>query len=136
MNKKTQIAHELHKKGFNCAQSVALPFCEELGVDPSVISRAAEGFGGGMGGFELTCGALSGAVMVAGLKFADGDLEAPRSKRQTYSVADQIGKEFTAQCGSNLCPIIKGLKGGPVLKSCNDCIALGVKLAEEVINNE
>ncbi len=133
MSKRTEKALELHKKGFNCAQSVALPFCEELGVDPEVISRAAEGFGGGMGGFELTCGALSGAVMVAGLKFADGDLEAPRSKKGTYSVADDIGKKFTAECGSYLCPIIKGLKGGKVLKRCNDCIAVGVKLAEEAL---
>lgn len=133
MKNKTETALELHKKGFNCAQSVALPFCEELGVDPSVISRAAEGFGGGMGGFELTCGALSGAIMVAGLKTADGDLEAPRSKRSTYAVADEIGKRFTEMCGSNLCPVIKGLKGGEVLKSCNDCIKIGVMLAEEAI---
>ena len=133
MKNKTETALELHKKGFNCAQSVALPFCEELRVDPSVISRAAEGFGGGMGGFELTCGALSGAIMVAGLKTADGDLEAPRSKRSTYAVADEIGKRFTEMCGSNLCPVIKGLKGGEVLKSCNDCIKIGVMLAEEAI---
>lgn len=133
MKNKTETALELHKKGFNCAQSVALPFCEELGVDPSVISRAAEGFGGGMGGFELTCGALSGAIMVAGLKTADGDLETPRSKRSTYAVADKIGKRFTELCGSNLCPVIKGLKGGEVLKSCNDCIKIGVMLAEEAI---
>ena len=132
MSEKTEKALALHEKGFNCAQSVALPFCDELKVDPAVISRAAEGFGGGMGGYELTCGALSGAIMVAGLKMADGDLEAPSSKRNTYAVADEIGKKFTAECGSSLCPVIKGLKGGEPLKSCNECIKLGVKLAEEI----
>ena len=133
MTNKTEMALELHKKGFNCAQAVSIPFCEELGVDPSVISRAAEGFGGGMGGFSLTCGALSGAIMVAGLKFADGDMDAPHSKKNTYAVADTIGKKFEAECGSTLCPVIKGLRGGEMLKSCNDCIALGIKLAEEAI---
>ena len=133
MSDKTEKALELHGKGFNCAQSVALPFCSELGVDPAVISRAAEGFGGGMGGYELICGALSGAIMVAGLKMADGNLEAPSSKRSTYAVADDIGKKFTALCGSNMCPVIKGLKGGQVLKSCNDCIKIGVMLAEEAV---
>ncbi len=133
MSDKVLKALELHKKGFNCAQSVALPFCEELGVDPAIISRAAEGFGGGMGGFELTCGALSGAVMVAGLKSADGDLETPKSKAHTYAVAKEIGKKFEAECGSTLCPVIKGLKNGKVLKSCNECIAIGVKLAENAI---
>ncbi|MEE0928515.1 MAG: C-GCAxxG-C-C family protein [Acutalibacteraceae bacterium] len=133
MSDKIAKALELHSKGFNCAQSVAIPFCDELGIDPSVISRAAEGFGGGMGGYKLTCGALSGAVMVAGLKFADGDLEAPSSKQQTYKVAGKIGEEFEKACGSTLCPIIKGLNGGQTLKSCNDCIALGVTLAEQAI---
>ena len=128
MSDKISKALELHNKGFNCAQSV-----DELGVDPSVISRATEGFGGGMGGFELTCGALSGAVMVVGLKFADGNLEAPKSKAQTYAVAKEIGKKFETECGSTLCPVIKGLRGGEVLKSCNDCIALGIRLAEEAI---
>jgi C_GCAxxG_C_C family probable redox protein len=133
MSDKITKALEYHSKGFNCAQSVALPFCEELGVDPTVISRAAEGFGGGMGGFELTCGALSGAIMVAGLKLADGNLEEPKSKKNTYSVAKFIGNEFEKQCGSTLCPVIKGLRGGEMLKSCNDCIAVGIKLAEEAI---
>lgn len=133
MSDKIRKALELHSKGFNCAQSVAIPFCEELGVDPSVISRAAEGFGGGIGGFRLTCGALSGAVMVAGLKFADGNLDAPLSKKQTYSVSADMGKKFETECGSTLCPVIKGLDGSGVKKSCNDCIALGIKLAEEAI---
>ncbi len=126
-------ALEFHSKGFNCAQSVALPFCEELGVDPAVISRVAEGFGGGMGGFELTCGALSGAIMVAGLKFADGNLEAPKSKQNTYAVSKSIGKEFEKRCGSTICPVIKGLNGGEMLKSCNECIEEGIKLAIEAI---
>lgn len=133
MSDKFEKAMELHKKGFNCAQSVALPFCEELGVDPVTVSKGMEGFGGGMGGYELVCGALSGAVYVAGLKLADGDLVRPVSKRNTYAVTGDICKKFTAECGSYLCPVIKGMKGGPVLKGCNECIAIGIKLAEEAI---
>lgn len=129
---KISKALEFHSKGFNCAQSVTLPFCEELGIDPVVISRAAEGFGGGMGGFKLTCGALSGAIMIAGLKLSDGNLETPRSKKSTYTAANEIGAKFEELCGSTLCPVIKGIKSGQVLKSCNDCIAIGIKLAEEI----
>lgn len=133
MSDKIAKALELHNKGFNCAQSVVIPFCEELGVDPAVISRAAEGFGGGMGGYELVCGALSGAVMVAGLKFADGNMDNPKSKQNTYDVSKEIGIEFEKQCGSTLCPVIKGLRGEKALKSCNECIALGIQLAEDAI---
>ena len=34
-----KMAHELHAQGFNCAQSVAMPFCEDLGADLLTVSR-------------------------------------------------------------------------------------------------
>ncbi len=133
MSDKLKKAMELHQKGFNCAQSVALPFCEDLGVDPVTVAKGTEGFGAGMGGFEHTCGALSGAVFVIGLKHSDGDLEHPASKSNTYAVTKDICQKFKEECGSTLCPVLKGLNGGNVLKSCDECIAVGIKLAEEII---
>ena len=65
MTEKQILASELFYKGYNCAQAVALPFSKELGLEPDLITRAMEGFGGGMGGYDLTCGALSGVVFVA-----------------------------------------------------------------------
>ena len=43
------MAVEYHNQGYNCAQAVALPFCDEMGLDPAVVKRATEGFGAGMG---------------------------------------------------------------------------------------
>lgn len=130
---KVEKAFDYHKKGFNCAQSVVLPFCEELGLDPVITSKAMEGFGGGMGGYDLVCGALSGAVFLTGIKNADGDLEAPASKRGTYAVCKDITESFKRECGSHLCPEIKGFRGGAPLKSCNECIACSVRLCEEML---
>ncbi len=136
MSEKTEKALELHKKGFNCAQAVALPFCEDLGLDPSTVSKGLEGFGAGMGGFELVCGALSGAIFIVGSKFADGDLEKPVSKRNTYALCKSVSAKFNEECGSRLCPEIKGLCGGKVLKSCDECIMTGVRLAEETLKEK
>ena len=61
-------AIELHDKGFNCAQAVACAFAEETGIPEETLFAACEGFGLGMGGMAATCGAVSGAVMLAGLK--------------------------------------------------------------------
>ena len=68
---KLDLAMDFHTQGYNCAQAVALPFCEEMGLDAAVVKKAAEGFGAGMGGRAQTCGALSGAVFVAGMLHAD-----------------------------------------------------------------
>lgn len=122
---KINQAMELHKKGFNCAQAVAIPFADELGLDPALISRAMEGFGAGMGGRNQACGALSAVVFLAGLKNADGDMDAPASKKSTYAIADDVCKKFEAECGAAVCKDIKAVKK----RSCNECIRYGIELA-------
>ena len=127
MTKKEQ-AKAYHEKGFNCAQSVALPFCEELGMPEQAAMKALEGFGAGMGDREQTCGALSGAVFVAGLKHSDGNLDAPASKAATYQLCGSMCQAFKEKCGSTVCREIKELAH----LSCPQCIALGVELAENI----
>ena len=82
MSDKLALAMEYHNRGFNCAQAVALPYCEEMGLDAAIVKRATEGFGAGMGGRTQTCGALSGAVFVAGMLNADA--ANPTSKMDSY----------------------------------------------------
>lgn len=127
---KTIEAAALHRRGFNCAQSVALPFCEELGLDAALIKRAAEGFGAGMGDREQTCGALSGAILIASLKHADE--KDPESKKTTYEVCARMSEAFAKQCGASVCADIKGRDGKPTC-SCEECIRVGVRLAEQAL---
>lgn len=128
---KHDMAMDFHNQGYNCAQAVALPFCEEMGLDAATVKRGMEGFGAGMGGRGQTCGALSGAVYVAGMLGASAT--DPASKAETYKVCARMSADFVAHCGSGVCEVIKGLTGGKMLCSCNECIAYGVKLVEEMI---
>lgn len=129
MANKLDLAMDFHNQGYNCAQAVALPFCEEMELDAAIVKKATEGFGAGMGGRTQTCGALSGAVFVAGMLNASPT--DPTSKMATYQVCAKMSEEFVTHCGSGVCEVIKGLTGGEMLCSCNDCIACGVKLVEE-----
>ena len=52
---------------FNCAQTVFSLFAPDLGIDEKTALKIASGFGGGMACAE-TCGAVTGAYMVIGLK--------------------------------------------------------------------
>lgn len=131
MADKLALAMDYHNQGYNCAQAVALPFCNEMGLDAAVVKRATEGFGAGMGGRAQTCGALSGAVFVAGMLC--GSPTDPTSKMDTYKVCAKMSEDFVAHCGSGICAEIKGLNGGKMLCSCNDCIACGVKLVENML---
>ncbi len=132
---KTELAFEFHKKGFNCAQSVVLPFSEELKVEPTLLARGLEGFGAGMGGMELVCGALSGAVYIAGILNSDGNLDSPASKKQTYAICKNLCEKFKSECGSQICKEIKGIQSGKPTVSCNKCIEIGVELVENILKN-
>ena len=126
-------AIELHDKGYNCCQAVACSIAPELGYDVSLILKAGEGFGLGMGGMNGNCGALSGAVMLAGLKNSDGNPDLPMSKRGTYKLAKGIYSRFEEKTGGTICRQLKGVDTGKVLCSCPDCIRAGVEAAEEVL---
>ncbi|MEG1469566.1 MAG: C-GCAxxG-C-C family protein [Anaerovoracaceae bacterium] len=120
----------LHSRGFNCAQSVACPFCDTFDVDKETVFRLAEGFGFGMG-TAGTCGAVTAMSMVIGMNLSDGNLDNPKSKAKCYAMMKKLTNEFQEKNGSILCCELKGLTGGPVLRSCNGCIEDAVKLLEK-----
>ena len=132
MNKKEE-AIKLHNKKYNCAQAVACAFAEEAGIDERILFQANEGFGLGMGGTEGVCGALSGAVMLAGFKNSDGNTDNPASKASTYQISGQMLEAFKEKTGSTICKELKGLESGQVLCSCPDCVRAGVEVVEEIL---
>ena len=121
-------ALELHKRGFNCAQAVACACADLAGIDEAVAFRMVEGLGGGMGCFSETCGAVSGACAIVGASVSEGP-DNPRTKGSTYKLTRHIVESFRAQNGSTLCGEIKGLTGGPMLRSCPGCVEDATRLA-------
>lgn len=130
---KKELAIALHDKKYNCCQAVACAFCEEVGMDEATLFRIGEGFGLGMGCMEGTCGALSGAIMLAGLKNSDGNIDAPATKAETYKLSKELLQKFQERTGSTVCKELKGVESGKVLCSCPDCIRIGVEVAQEVL---
>ena len=130
---KQEKAIELHDRGCNCAQAVACAFAEEIGVPEETLFAAAEGFGLGMGGMEATCGAVSGAVMLAGFKNSCADPENPKTKAATYQLTREITRQFAEKNHALVCKELKGVETGVVLRSCPDCIRDAVAIAEKVL---
>ncbi|MBQ4150495.1 MAG: C_GCAxxG_C_C family protein [Clostridia bacterium] len=135
MNKK-EYAISLHDRGCNCAQSVLCAFADECGIDEVTLMKLSEAFGRGGGGMNAMCGALSGALMVASTKYADGNIEAPNSKNTTYAIAEKICADFEKKCGSLVCKELKGIESGKVLTPCPECIEIGVELAKKALGGE
>ena len=129
-----EISVELHAKGYNCAQSVACVFDDEVNVSKEILFKANEGFGSGAGTMEGICGALSAAIMINGLKNSSANLENPNSKVATMKISKLLMNNFKDRAGALHCKVIKGNNPDhKVLCSCDDCIRHGVELVEEFV---
>lgn len=131
---KADEAIKRHDKGYNCSQAVACVFAEELGLDEALLFKLNEGFGAGMGSGRGVCGALSGAVMLAGLVNSDGSIDSAGStKGSTYKIAAAMQKEFVIRAERLICRDIKTGNDGKAFTSCADCIRIATEIAEETL---
>lgn len=128
-------ALELHHSGYNCAQAVSVACSDLAGLDEDQLFRMMEGFGAGMGGFSETCGALSGAIAILS-STASGGTANPRTKAGTYARVRPIVSSFREKNGSTRCPELKGMTGGPVLRSCDGCIEDACNLLLDALSVE
>lgn len=122
-----------HDKGYNCAQAVACTYCDLVGLDEAVMFKATEALGLGMGCMHGTCGAVSGACILAGMKQSTANLEKPNSKAQSYKLSKEIVTRFETKNQSSICKDLKGIETGIVLRSCNDCIRDAAAIVEEIL---
>ncbi len=122
-----------HDKGYNCAQAVACTYSDLVGLDEETVFRLTEALGAGMGNMEGTCGAESGACILAGLKNSTGNLDSPDSKGKSYKLSKAILDEFKKQNGSVICKELKGTETGTMLRPCAECIKDAAKLAEKIL---
>jgi C_GCAxxG_C_C family probable redox protein len=126
INERADMAAELKATGkCNCTQSVLKVFEDEIDVKPEVLSNLSAGFAAGMGCMESTCGALIGAVMVAGVK-TEG--------KTTPRYSKDIVAKFNDKCGATICKDLKGVGSGCVLCPCNECVRNAVLSLGEVFN--
>ena len=95
------------REGFSCSQSVLVAFAPDLGLDADVALRVAAAVGGGMGRTGATCGAVTGALMVLGLKYG-ATVPDKAAKELTYAQAREFLARFGARYGATACSALLG----------------------------
>lgn len=101
-------AAELFVGGYNCAQSVAVSFCDITGLDEKTTARMVSAFGGGMGRLREVCGAVSGMFFVLSVLYGYDTPGDDISKKQLYTEVQELAAKFREQCGSIICREILG----------------------------
>jgi len=140
---KSEIALEMFNCSmhchYNCSQSVLYAFAEEYGLDKETASSVACGFGAGMGCCQYVCGAVSGAIMVIGLKYG-------KDMKTTYKKVRDFIRRFketttTVECKEllNGCNLLTE-EGQQFFKdnhlrqlNCNVYVRLSCEILEEIL---
>ncbi len=136
MESRVQKALENKQNGYTCSQSVICAYCDLFGLDEKQAFMISEGFGGGIGGMQLTCGAVCALFMLLGLKNSTGNLSAPDSKALTMRTIRDAAQKFKERNQSITCAELKGIKTGIPLRSCQGCIQDACLIFEEYLNSQ
>jgi C_GCAxxG_C_C family probable redox protein len=144
--KKADLAVECFtKKGFTCSSSVFSTFSGDMGLDADTARKLSCGFGAGISKTGNICGAVSGAIMVIGLKYGkalpgdDAATDATRTCVRTFI------DEFTARHGSVNCTDLLGYnlsvpdeyekarQSGLFHTKCTDCVRDAAAILEMIL---
>jgi len=101
---KVEQAVSCFKDGFSCSQAILSTYGPELGIDKTTALKVSAPFGGGMARMGETCGAVTGALMVLGLKYAAGK----ESKEKLYSFVTEFASRFKSRNNSISCKELLG----------------------------
>lgn len=134
MGIKEKAARNFAEKGYNCCQAVICAYCEEFGIVDEDVFKLTEGFGGGMGGLQNTCGAVTGMYMAIGMHNSAGEKDNPRkTKMDTYASIRDVAHKFEEENGSIFCRDLKSIENGMQRVSCQKCVEDAAELVEKYI---
>lgn len=137
-------AAQLFLDGYNCAQAVAVAFCDVTGQTPEQAALLMSSFGGGMGRMREVCGAVSGMLMVAGYLYGYSDPTDDTAKMAHYTLVQELAGKFRQQVGSIVCrDILKNPPSDPAptprteefykQRPCARMVVLAAQILDEYI---
>jgi C_GCAxxG_C_C family probable redox protein len=144
---KQETAKKKFDSGFNCAQSVLTPFARQMNIDVDMALKIASGFGAGMGRTQGTCGALTGAYMVLGLKYGK-QMPDDDSNDKVAGMIQDLTHKFESEHGFTNCKDLLNVdlttnKGQDAFAKnnlhstvCTLCVNSAVDLLEKILGEE
>ena len=125
-------------EGFNCSQAVFSTFAPEIGLDKESALKISSSFGGGMARMGETCGAVTGALMVIGLKSGNTNASDKQAKERTYGVVRDFVSRFeqlngSIKCKDLLCCDISTTEGAKIANEKQLFTTLCPKFVEDAV---
>ena len=107
--KPLETAAKRFDDGLNCAQAVFSAYSGEDGISDEKAMRIAAAFGAGIARRAEMCGAISGALMLIGLRHGAAAAGDQAAKEKTYALSQEFIARFKARHGSLACRDLLGV---------------------------
>lgn len=144
---KSDDAYRCFMSRFTCSAAVFSAFSEELNLDPDTAKKVACGFGAGISATGNICGAVSGGVMVIGLKYGKTEAADEAATQKTRALVRKFIHEFTEKNGSVNCTNLLGYdlsdpqayavarESGLFLTKCPALVRDAADILEDILKN-
>jgi C_GCAxxG_C_C family probable redox protein len=135
---------ELFLQGIDCSQVVAGAFADELEADKKLLRKVSACFGGGMQCGE-TCGAVTGALMVLGMKYGHSEEGDTGQKQVMKQKTGEFKRLFGERYPSCICrdllghdiskkeELVKVMEQGLLLQFCPKVVEDTIEILGKII---
>jgi len=107
---KNKIEKVMERFGdFDCSQAILSAWCEDYGLDIETALKLSCGLAVGMARLGHTCGAVTGAYLVIGLKHGKCLPDNSEAKEKTFALIQEFDKRFVEKHGSTNCRELMGV---------------------------
>ena len=96
------------QEDYLCSQSILMAFAPQMGIELRQAARIAAPFGAGMSRKGWTCGAVTGALMVIGLRFGHEEGIDLETKERMYEKSQAFIAQFEQRNNSVVCRDLLG----------------------------
>jgi len=108
MDDRVKQAVEMFNEGHSCSQAIVAAYGDRFGLDKNTALKIASGLGGGIGRTGNICGAVTGAILILGLKFGSTNPKDKTGKYAAYKKVQEFCEEFKDLAGSLICHELLG----------------------------
>jgi C_GCAxxG_C_C family probable redox protein len=131
-------------RGAACSQAILGTYAPALGLTREQAMKLASGFAGGMRLGE-TCGAVTGAFMLLGLKYAKDNCDQRDSRESVYAAIRKFTEEFRRRDKTVVCKELIGcdistpqgsqeaLQKGVFRNICPDLVRHAAEIIEQML---
>ncbi len=101
---KAEYSVDLFIQGYSCSECIVMAFADQFGLDPDMAAKISSGFGFAAGrNREKTCGVVTGAIIVIGLKYGAGIKKDSYAKDLCALITQEFINRFSERRKSIAC---------------------------------